>query len=126
MDKILVLTHEIDYERGIIYRHLRVLPKDDKLHAMCKWLNCNMVDVVPIMAEDRKYDVWFDEEHMLKAGTKVPTFLLRTNPDCLIPIMGNILFAKSDDEGEMIGLDCEDLHVLSRYMGQLPLPSLMV
>lgn len=116
MDKILVLTHEIDHERRAINRQLRALPKDDTLHAMYKWLNCDVVDVASFMAEGREYDVWFDDEYMLKTGAKVPTFLLTVNPDYPTPIMGNILFAKSDDEGAMIGLDREDLHVLSRYM----------
>lgn len=113
MDKILVLTHEIDHENRAINRRLRKLPKGDTLHAMYKYLDCDMVDVAAFTVKGRKYDVWFDDEYMLRAGAKVPTFLL---VDSLTPIMGNILFAKSDEDGKMVGLDEEDIRILTRYI----------
>ena len=96
--------------------HIRYLQPDNILHDMYKILRCNLVTCTEIQIDGQYFDVWSDDEALLK-DNPVPALYINDN----LVIFGNLLFAKSDDEGELVGLDSDDTPVIFNFfLNQFP------
>ena len=96
--------------------HIRFLQSDNILNDMYKILGCDLVTCTQIQIDGQYFDVWSDAEIWLK-DNPVPTLYI--NDDLVI--FGNLLFAKSDDEGKLVGLDSEEPHIIFNFfLNQFP------
>lgn len=81
------------------------LDDNDSLHSMYKHIGCDLVELLCVDIEGVEYDLWFDEEFLMK-GTiqRLPTLRLEND----VMLRGKIIIAKSDDDGKTIGLNDDD------------------
>lgn len=93
------------------------IDKDETLQEMYRVLGCDCVDVRSFEVDGHLYDVWFDEEFMLKDGPKYPTVLLTANEGwgAEVLICGSVMFAKADKNGNTVGLDDSDIKRLKKF-----------
>lgn len=93
------------------------IDKDDTLQEMYRVLGCDCVDVRSFEVDGHLYDVWFDDEFMLKDGPKFPTVLLTANEgwSSEVLICGSVMFAKADMNGNTVGLDSADLKRVKKF-----------
>ena len=111
-----VFSLEVNDDTKTITPHVRHISPDNVLHDLYKTLNCDLVTCTEIEVEGKFFDVWSDDEALLKANP-VPNLYI---DDDLI-IFGSIAFAKIDDEGKLIGLDSDEIQLLWEfYLAQFP------
>ena len=75
---------------------------EDTLHQMYDLIGCDLVDYCQIEFEGKRYDLWFDEEFLVKRN--YITFPLCNNGVICGYIAGNIVIMASDKNGECVGL----------------------
>ena len=114
-----VFTLEVDAATNSIFPHVRYISPDNVLHDLYRILNCELVTCTEIDVDGKLFDVWSDDEALLKPNP-VPNLYI---DDDLI-IFGSIAFAKSDDEGKLVGLERDDLHLLWNF-AQVQFPKLL-
>ena len=96
--------------------HVRHISPDNVLNDLYKILNCELVTCVEIEVGGKFFDVWADDEALLK-DKPVPNLYV----DDELIFFGSVAFAKADDDGEMIGLDSDEIHLLwDFYLAQFP------
>ena len=110
-DNLIVLSLEINHESKTIEIHTRRLSKDNCLKDMYKILNCDCVTCTEIEIEGKYYDVWSDDEALLKYR---PIPVLYVNDDVII--FGNVLFAKANRNGDTCGLAYKDVNIIYDYI----------
>ena len=111
-----VFSLEVNEETKTITPHVRHISPDNVLHDLYKILNCDLVTCTEIEVGGKLFDVWSDDEALLKAN---PVPNLYVDDDLII--FGSIAFAKVDDEGTLIGLDSDEIHLLwDFYLAQFP------
>ena len=93
-----------------IHSRVKQLDSEKTLADMRHIIDCDLVTCTEIEVEGKYYDVWSDDEALLKFNP-VPNLYVS---DGLI-IFGNLLFAKSDDDGQTIGLSIDDIRLLKKY-----------
>ena len=93
-----------------IHSYVKQLDSEKTLADMRHIIDCELVTCTEIEVEGKYYEVWSDDEALL-CDKPVPNLYVC---DGLI-IFGNLLFAKSDDDGETIGLSVEDIRTLKKY-----------
>ena len=91
----------------------------DTLREMYKIIGCSCVTCTEIEINGRRYDVWSDDEALL-VDAPVPNLYI----DDDTVIFGNLLIAKSNDEGSMIGLDNGEPQLLYAF-AQMQYPKLI-
>lgn len=91
----------------------RVLCIENTLKGLREIISCRCVACTEIEVAGKKFDVWSDDEALLKENP-VPNLYLS---DELI-LFGNLVFAKHDEEGETTGLTLADIHLLKKYLGR--------
>ena len=91
----------------------------DTLSEMYKIIGCSCVTCTAIEINGKSYDVWSDDEALL-VDNPVPNLYI----DDDTVIFGNLLIAKSNDEGEMVGLDNGEPQLLYTF-AQLQYPKLL-
>ena len=114
-----VFTLEVDAATNSISPHVRYISPDNILHDLYRILNCQLVTCTEIEVNGKFFDVWSDDEALLKPNP-VPNLYI---DDDLI-IFGSVAFAKSDDEGKLVGLERDDLHLLWDF-AQVQFPKLL-
>ena len=114
-----VFTLEVDAATNSISPHVRYISPDNVLHDLYRILNCQLVTCTEIEVNGKFFDVWSDDEALLKSNP-VPNLYI---DDDLI-IFGSVAFAKSDDEGKLVGLERDDLHLLWNF-AQIQFPKLL-
>ena len=114
-----VFTLEVDAATNSIFPHVRYISSDNVLHDLYRILNCQLVTCTEIDVDGKLFDVWSDDEALLKSNP-VPNLYI---DDDLI-IFGSVAFAKSDDEGKLVGLERDDLHLLWNF-AQIQFPKLL-
>lgn len=87
------------------------LQEKQALHDMYKLIGCELVDVRTVEIDGTEFDVWFDEEFLLK-NKPVPNLLL---PDGTV-LCGKVLFAKHDADGATVGLTKEDERTIENWL----------
>jgi len=70
-------------------------------------LNCELVTCTEIEVNGKFFDVWSDDEALLKDK---PAPNLYIDDDLII--FGSVAFAKADDDGNLVGLSRNDVHLL--------------
>ena len=93
-----------------IYSRVKQLDSEKTRADMRHIIDCDLVTCTEIEVEGKYYDVWSDDEALLKLNPVLNLYVC----DGLI-IFGNLLFAKSDDDGETIGLSIDDIRLLKKY-----------
>lgn len=91
----------------------------DTLSEMYKIIGCSCVTCTAIEINGKSYDVWSDDEALL-VDNPVPNLYI----DDDTVIFGNLMIAKSNDEGEMVGLDNGEPQLLYSF-AQLQYPKLL-
>lgn len=111
-----LFTLEYDDKINSISPHVRYISPDNVLQDLYKVLNCELVTCTEVEVNGKLFDVWSDDEALLK-DKPVPNLYI---DDDLI-IFGSVAFAKSDEEGKLVGLEREDVHLLWDFaLAQFP------
>lgn len=91
----------------------RVLCIENTLKGLRSVIGCRCVACTEIKVAGKIFDVWSDDEALIKENP-VPNLYLS---DELI-LFGNLVLAKHDEEGEILGLTLADIHLLKNYLGR--------
>ena len=102
-----IFTLEYNAATNSISPHVRYISPDNVLRDLYRILNCELVTCTEIEVNDKFFDVWSDDEALLK-DKPMPNLYI---DDDLI-IFGSVAFAKADDEGNFAGLSRDDVHLL--------------
>lgn len=102
-----VFSLECNDETRTISPHVRYISPDNVLKDLYKVLNCSLVTCTQIEVEGQLFDVWSDDEALLK-NKPAPNLYI----DDELIIFGSVAFAKSDEEGKLVGLTREEVHLL--------------
>lgn len=111
MRKIQVLTLEVERERKVIVPHVRFIDSDNVLSEMYKIIGCDLVEIVQIEVGGKYFDVYCDEEFLLKAKP-VPTLFL----DDEQVLCGNLIFTTCDTNGKVDEVSEEDIDKLIDFI----------
>ena len=111
-----LFTLECDAKTNSISPHVRYISPDNVLQDLYKVLNCELVTCTEIEVNGKLFDVWSDDMALLK-DKPVPNLYI---DDDLI-IFGSVAFAKADEEGKLVGLSRDDVHLLWNFaIAQFP------
>ena len=114
--KSLHKVFSLEVNDNTISPHVRYISPVNVLHDLYKILNCDLVTCVEIEVGGKLFDVWSDDEALLK-DKPVPNLFV----DDELIFFGSVAFAKTDDDGELVGLDSDDIHLLwDFYLAQFP------
>ena len=102
-----IFTLEYNAATNSISPHVRYLAPNNILKDLYRILNCKLVTCTQIEVNGKFFDVWSDDEALLKDK---PAPNLYIDDDLII--FGSVAFAQSDDDGNLIGISREDVHVL--------------
>ena len=105
-----IFTLECDAKTNSISPHVRYILPNNVLQDLYKVLNCELVTCTEIEVNGKFFDVWSDDEALLKSN---PAPNLYIDDDLII--FGSVAFAKTDDEGKLIGLTRDDVHLLWHF-----------
>ena len=114
-----VFTLECDDETRTISPHVRYISPATVLKDLYKIINCDCVTCTQIEVNGKLFDVWSDDEALLKSN---PAPNLYIDDDLII--FGSVVFAKSDEEGSFVGLEREEVHLLWHF-AQAQFPKLL-
>ena len=114
-----VFTLEVNDETRTISPHVRYISPDNVLKDLYRILNCELVTCTEIEVNGKLFDVWSDDESLLKDR---PAPNLYIDDDLII--FGSVAFAKSDEEGKFVGLEHEEVHLLWNF-AQVQFPKLL-
>lgn len=101
------------------------------LQALCD-LNGSPLDCVVRSIKGRPYDIWCDDEGLLRAGDKPIAGFYHDprNPDWAEFLVGSILIARHDEEGNLAGLEPDEIEdvmsagfpsgKLAEWIGKIP------
>ena len=90
--------------------HVRYISPDNVLKGLYAILNCELVTCTEIEVNGKLFDVWSDDEALLKDK---PAPNLYIDDDLIL--FGSFAFAKSDEEGKLIGLNRDDIPLLWNF-----------
>ena len=102
-----IFSLEYDAKTNSISPHVRYISPDNVLQDLYKILNCELVTCTEIEINGKLFDVWSDDEALLKDK---PAPNLYIDDDLII--FGSVAFAKADEEGKVVGLSRDDVHLL--------------
>ena len=114
-----VFSLECNDETRTISPHVRYISPDNVLKDLYKILNCQLVTCTEIEVNGKLFDVWSDDEALLKDK---PAPNLYIDDDLII--FGSVAFAKTDEEGKLVGLEREEVHLLWNF-AQVQFPKLL-
>ena len=115
----MLIAFEYDAKTNSISPHVRYISPDNVLQDLYKILNCELVTCTEIEVNSKLFDVWSDDEALLKDK---PAPNLYIDDDLII--FGSVAFAKSDEEGKLVGLSHDDVQLL-RHFACLQFPKLL-
>ena len=99
-----IFTLEYDAASNSISPHVRYISSDNVLQDLYRILKCQLVICTQIEVIGKLFDVWSDDEALLKDKPTVNPYI-----DDELIIFGSVAFAKSDDEGKLVGLTHNDV-----------------
>ena len=102
-----LFTLEYDAATNSISPHVRYISPDNVLKDLYRILNCELVTCTEIEVNGKFFDVWSDDEALLKDNPAPNLYI-----DDELIIFGSVAFAKADDEGKLVGLSREEVHLL--------------
>ena len=95
-----VFTLKYDEHTNSISHGVAYINPAASLSEMYKIIGCSCVTCTAIEINGKSYDVWSDDEALL-VSNPVPNLYI----DDDTVIFGNLLIAKTNEEGAMVGLD---------------------
>jgi len=98
---------EYDAATNSISPHVRYISPDNVLKDLYRILNCELVTCTEIEVNGKFFDVWSDDEALLKDNPAPNLYI-----DDELIIFGSVAFAKADEEGKLVGLSREEVHLL--------------
>ena len=111
-----IFTLESDDKNNSISPHVRYISPDNVLNDLYRILNCDLFTCTKVKINDKLFDVWSDDEALLKDK---PAPNLYIDNDLII--FGSVAFAKSDEEGKLVGLERDDVYLLWHFaLAQFP------
>ena len=111
-----LFTLEVNNASKSITPHVRYISPDNVLKNLYRILNCDLVTCIETEVNGKLFDVYSDDEALLK-NSPVPNLYI---DDDLI-IFGSVAFAKADDDGKLVGLSRDDVHLLWDFaLAQFP------
>lgn len=111
MKQIQVLTLEVNHKKKVIVPHVRLIDSDNVLSELYRIIGCALVEVVQVEVEGKFYDVYCDEEFLLKEKP-VPTLFLNAEQI----LCGNLVFTTCDEDGKLGGVTEEDIDKLIDFI----------
>ena len=87
--------------------HVRYISPDNVLKGLYAIVNCELVTCTEIEVNGKLFDVYSDDEALLKDR---PAPNLYIDDDLII--FGSVAFAKANEEGKLVGLERDDVHLL--------------
>ena len=117
--RLRLFTLEYDPKTNSISPHVRYILPDTVLKGLYGILNCSLVTCIEIEVDGKFFDVWSDDEALLKAK---PAPNLYIDDDLII--FGSVAFAKSDEDGNLVGLSRLDVTLLWAF-AQAQFPKLL-
>ena len=102
-----VFTLEYNAATNSISPHVRYISPDNVLKDLYRILNCDLVTCTEIEVNGKLFDVWSDDMALLK-DKPAPNLYI----DDELIIFGSVAFAKADEEGKLVGLSREEVHLL--------------
>ena len=112
-----VFTLEYDAATNSISPHVRYISPDNVLKDLYEILKCDLVTCTEIEVNDKRFDVYSDDEALLKDKPAPPNLYI---DDDLI-IFGSVAFAKADEKGKLARLTREEVHLLWDFaLAQFP------
>lgn len=109
--KFLLLKNEMNPETMVCSLSPEIVKVDedeDQLHRFYELIGCDAIDIVPEEIGGRPFDLIVDDEGKLKDN--LPTFRLNDGR----MLYGNILFAHKGEGGTTVGIEKEDIPLLTR------------
>ncbi len=80
-------------------------------------LECTCVTLQSFEVNNIKYDIWCDEEALCRGIPLYPTaFLGELKPYSYNVLFNNLVIAKTDKDGELAGLDDNDVKAATAFM----------
>ena len=111
-----IFTLEYDAKTNSISPHVRYISPDNVLQDLYRILNCELVTCTEIEVNGKLFDVWSDDMALLKDNSAPNLYI-----DDELIIFGSVAFAKSDEEGKVVGLSHDDVHLLWDFaLAQFP------
>ena len=102
-----VFSLEYDAATNSISPHVRYISPDNVLKDLYRILNCELVTCTEIEVNGKLFDVWSDDMALLKDNPAPNLYI-----DDELIIFGSVAFAKADEEGKLVGLSREEVHLL--------------
>ena len=88
----------------------QVLCIENTLEELQKIIGCDYVACTEIEVEGKIFDVWSDDEALLKEN-HVPKLFINEN----LILFGNLIFAKHDEEGGTLGIYNSEILLLQKF-----------
>lgn len=110
--KVLVLEANLDGSALLGITHLST-DVHERLHEMYRLIHCTCVTCVEIEVDGEYFDLWCDDEGLLKP-CPVPSLYVEDG----IVIHGGFIISRYNEDGGMESLSQEDIERLSRYIGK--------
>ena len=108
--KVFTLELKKEFGLNVISPHVRYISPVNVLKDLYKILNCNLVTCIEIEVKGQLFDVYSDDEALLK-DKPVPNLYI---DDDLI-FFGSVAFAKADEEGKLVGLSYDEIQLLWEF-----------
>ena len=105
-----IFTLEYNAKTNFISPHVKYISPDNVLQDLYNILNCGLVTCTEIEVKGKLFDVYSDDEALLKDK---PAPNLYINDDLIL--FGSVAFAKSDEEGKLIGLNRDEVQLLWNF-----------
>ena len=105
-----IFTLEYDAKKDSISPHVRYISPDNVLKDLREILNCELVTCTEIKINGKLFDVYSDDEALLK---EKPESNLYIDDDLIL--FGSVAFAKTDEEGNLVGLTTDEIHLLRLF-----------
>ena len=105
----------LDVNRGIAENALYEV-ECNELEDFYKALNCDCFDITQRIIGGKVFDIYCDDEGLLKANQK-PSTIVQGGMNS--PLVGNLIFANHDAEGETVSLTAEDFKTIRDNIGYM-------
>lgn len=102
-----IFTLEYDAGKDTISPHVRYISPDNVLKDLREILNCELVTCTEIKINGKLFVIYSDDEALLKENPEPNLYI----DDDLI-IFGSVAIAKTDEEGNLVGLTLAEVHLL--------------
>ena len=89
---------------------------EDNLDTYYKLLNCRCIDIATRKIGNNWYDIICDDEGLLKQEI-IPSAIYESNKE--IALVGNLIIAKNDGYGNIIGLEEEEIEEIKKHIVEI-------